>query len=244
MASKNNKKKLEYGLPPRANFLPPKVKIQKSAEMISEGTMKRWVVYVFALSFAVYLWMTVSAFAGNQAITEDKIRIIEIKASKSNYADVRTLDSTLKRMESAFEIAKYPNIRWYPILDAINRSLPSGSQMTQISIRSLASGENIGTESGLANSADAVASLEMQVQMPSLESIELWLNNLRGTPGYSAAKLKSVSLANSKYVAQVTLDLAQSAWSAQPLPEPNPSASSTPATTETPAATPTPSAGN
>lgn len=255
MASNRSKNSFAYGAPPRANFLPPKVKPKLSLEKRSENTLSRYVIYMFALCFSIYLWMSVTAFTGSQAITDSRIRIIEIKSEKASFTEVRELDSELSRSKKAYGIANYPNVMWRPIADQLFASLPAGGNFVQLDIRSLASGENLGTDSGLVKSATAIASLEMQVNMPTLDAIELWLNNLKKVSGYSSAKLKSVSLANAKYVAQVTMDLDQSVMvgvispSALPTqtpaattsPSPSPSSSSS---VSTPTPTPTKSGGN
>lgn len=244
MASKPSKNQFEYGAPPRANFLPPKVKPKLSPEKRSENTLSRYVIYIFALCFSVYLWMSVTAFTSSQAITDSRIRIIEIKSEKATFSDVRELDSELARLKKAYGIASYPNVSWRPIADQLFASLPAGGKFVQLDIRSLASGENIGTESGLVNSATAIASLEMQVNMPTLDAIELWLNNLKKVTGYSSAKLKSVSLANAKYVAQVTMDLDNTVMIgiASPSALPTPTASATETPSASPSASATPSA--
>lgn len=241
MAKSSSKNQLEYGAPPRANFLPPKVKPKLSPEKRSENTLSRYVIYVFALCFSVYLWMSVTAFAGSQAITDNRIRIIEIKSEKASFSDVRQLDSELARAKKAYGIATYPTVMWRPIADELIASLPAGGRFIQLDIRALASGENLGTDSGLVKSSTAIASLEMQVNMPTLDAIEVWLNNLKTVSGYSSAKLKSVSLANAKYVAQVTMDLEQSIMLGVVSPSAAPSQTPSETPSETPSASPSPS---
>jgi len=236
--SSRKEEKVVYGASPRADLLPPEVKLAKRAVGIRRNLV--WgLAATLALTGGGYVFSTMQADASKARLAQATATTQELLAEQAKYYDVRDVMDTVNAVTAARAIGVSTEVEWKSFLSEVESSLPSGMRITAYSLATSTPVESLAQASVPLQGA-RVGTLIFTVVGPDLPHFEAWLDNLRSVTGYTDAFPGTVTRSEEtgQYSGDITVHITPEAYSlrfAEDLPAAG--AASAPATDQsTPAA--------
>jgi Tfp pilus assembly protein PilN len=202
--TKRTSDKLVFGLPPRADLLPPEFRAEAQLRR-----QRRGLVAIGALSVVVVI--LAYGYATFGAATSDlrhKSAIQETQSlldQKAQYSDISTMLGRVDAIKSAQIVGAAPEIDWKSFLEQLRTTLPEGMSMESVGAVAVEPGKTT-TSPDSPLERNNIATLEMLVNTKTISTISQWINSLGLLPGFVSADVGSISkLDGGGYSANVTM---------------------------------------
>jgi cytoskeletal protein RodZ len=203
---------LRIGGEPRADLLPPELRLQRKAlktrKRLWLGVLSLVVLMVLGTGLAA-----LQAFAVQVNLASEQARTTALLLEQKRYIAVRAVQDDTNMVKAAQEVGTSTEIDWQKYLEAVQTTLPANVVLTSV---------NIEAGSPLQSYAQAtvplqgarVATLSFTATSPTLPQVPAWLDSLTGLPGYADASPGSVTRDESTgdYKVDITMHISDAAF--------------------------------
>ncbi|MFM7013808.1 MAG: hypothetical protein ACKOXT_02290 [Actinomycetota bacterium] len=198
--SKSPKLLIEVGGPPKANFLPKRIKDANAAEFVRRRLFAASLATV-SISFLAFLASAVISFSGDLILANAELRLSSVKAEQAKYANIRDLETAVIFRHAARATATAPEIDVRQLIRSLTSVLPEGAKYVSLQLSPFAE-QDLKT-SGLTNEFSVKVSIAMQLS--DFPSLQQYLNSLPTLAAFYDFKLASVSSTETGINASLTV---------------------------------------
>jgi hypothetical protein len=176
---------LVIGGSPRANLIPPEIKIAERMR-----AQRRWLVLTVVIAVGVVLAANVLASliatAGESHLQEANERTASILAQQQKYSEARVLSDQVAIAKDSRIAGLATEIDWKQYLDRVQASLPPGTTIANVTA-TIAKPTDQVSEEGAPLAASSVAGIDFVATTPTLPDVSQWIDNLGTLPGFVGA---------------------------------------------------------
>lgn len=203
---------LLVGGPPRVDLLPAEVHTDRQQRRLVRRVWAGVVVVAVGVGL-VGGWATMVRMAAEQELASAQGETTALAQQQGQFRDVRIAESETSLLEAAQRVGGSTEIDWSTTLQSVRSKLPSGVQITGVTIDS-ASATAQYAQSDDPLQGRRVATLTFDAKSAVLPSIPDWLTAVSGVTGYVDANANSVSRADdgSGYAVNMTIHLDERAF--------------------------------
>jgi hypothetical protein len=196
--------RLVFGLPPRADLLPPEFMQEAALRRQRRGLGSLAVLAIVVVALA-YGYATFGAAASAQRYDAALAETDSLLSQQREYSDVSSMQTRIASIKAAQIVGAAPEINWKSYLELVRASLPVGTSMNTVGAKSVAPGA-VGTASSSPLQGDSIATLDFVVDSKTLPDVSAWIDNLALLPGFADAVASSiVKLDDGGYTVTVTM---------------------------------------
>jgi len=197
--------RLIVGGPARANLLPPEVGIAARGRAMRRSASALVVLSLF-LVIAGFAGASVLALVEQGKLDAANVRTDELVQEQSKYSEVQRVNSMLLAANAAQQVGTSTEIDWKAYLVSIQKSLPSGTLVTNVSADTATPIVDFAQPS-VPLQGDRIGELRFTATSTSLPDVETWLEALAKLTGYVDATPGSVTLNAVTTLYEVTITM-------------------------------------
>ena len=202
---KQSNGRLVVGGPAQANLLPPEVGIAAQARVMRR-TASVLVVLSVILVLAAYAAVSVLTVVEQGRLDAANVRTDALVQEQSKYSEVQRVQSMLLAANAAQQVGTSTEIDWKAYLVSIQKSLPSGTLVTNVSAETATPIADF-VQPSVPLQGDRIGELRFTATSTSLPNVETWLEALAKLTGYVDATPGSVSLNSQSELYEVTITM-------------------------------------
>jgi len=209
--------KLALGASPRANLLPPEIKM----EAVLRGQRRLLAtifVAVLVVVGAAYALVSFVAQGAQSALDAANARTSTIVAEQSEYIEVRQLGNQVVAAEEARLAATATEVDWSSYLPLVRQTIPVGSSITGLNVVSASPAVPLAAPSSPLETTRMVE-IAISVSMQTLPDISQWLDTVASLPGYVDAVPGGIASADGGFTVTLTVHVDESAKYNRFMPE-------------------------
>lgn len=198
--------KLVIGGSPRADLLPPEIKIEERVRGQRRGLVLVIIVVVVLIG-AGYAFAAITAQTAQDRLTAANNRTTELLAEQAKYVEVRQLMAELDSIQDAQQIGISTEIQWAGVVGLIDQALPGSVGWSKLTVSSASPIADFSLP-GSPLEGLRVAEVKLEVFSTTLFDKAQLLDNLSAVPGYVDASVTNIAgVPGAGYSAMVTLHL-------------------------------------
>ncbi|ROP72398.1 hypothetical protein [Curtobacterium sp. PhB115] len=210
--SRGSANEVVIGGRPSADLLPTEV----LADRRSRRVVRRMWAGVALVAVVVGIGTGAATLLAGQAhddLTDAQNQTLSLLQQQATYKDVRDTEAGTALREAAQSVGGSTEIAWQPYLGSLKSSLPSGVQITGVSIDS-ASPLEAYAQADTPLQGERVATLTIDAESPTLPSVPEWLDAVKGLTGFVDATANSVTLdeTTGTYTVNMTIHVDDAAY--------------------------------
>ena len=239
---------------PRVDLLPPEIRL-KRAQLRTRRTLRLALFGVFVVVVAACVGTLAWSSLAAANLAAAQAQHTTLLSQQTAYSEATNVKGSIGLIKAGQIVGDSTEIDWQGYLVDVSKTLPAGMTIDTVDIQS-ATPMATYVQSVVPLQGSRVATLTFTVNMPTADSIPLWLDGLQTLTGFVDATPSDASLVDGHYTATVLLHIDTDAFAnrfsspapdASATPTPSASASASAAATTAPTAgatpTPTPTAG-
>jgi hypothetical protein len=173
---------LVIGGPPRADLLPPELKLEKVASR-QRGNLVAILILIVFLVGVGYVGSTVVAAQAAIELAAAQQKSEDLLTEQAKYADTRQLQTQLAAAQRALVTTTSSEVDWNTYLRYLSSALPSGSTYYSITMNSQSPVSSLAPDSSPLARPRTIA-IEAVVQTSNHDDAAQWLNNLSQIPAF------------------------------------------------------------
>jgi hypothetical protein len=199
----------KIGDTPRADFLPPQVKILHDARSNRRrlGLATAVVAIVSAASFFACQSLL---FASQGNLENARAQTDQILTEQSQYSDIVSLVDESKKLGAAKVVTSANEVDWSEMSKQIMNALPAGARIRELRMYGISSVET-STVADQATRAPQLATINVSIDTPTFAGVEYFLLDARQWPGYLNSSVASVQISATGFKANLLIGLGQGA---------------------------------
>jgi len=197
--------RLVIGGPAQANLLPPEVGIAAQGRVLRR-TASLLVVLSIVLVLAGFAGATMLTLLEQGKLDAANTRTDELVQEQAKYSEVLQVNSMLAAASAAKQVGTSTEIDWKDYLVSIQKSLPSGTLVTNVSAETATPISDF-VQPSVPLQGDRIGELRFTATSTSLPNVEAWLDALAKLTGYVDAAPGSVSLNEQTELYEVTITM-------------------------------------
>jgi len=197
--------RLVIGGPAQANLLPPEVGLAARGRAMRRSASALVVLSIF-LVIAGFAGASVLALVEQAKLDEANARTDQLVQEQSKYSEVQRVNSMLAAANAAQQVGTSTEIDWKAYLVNIQRSLPSGTLVTNVSADTATPILDF-VQPSAPLQGDRIGELRFTATSTSLPDVETWLEALAKLTGYVDATPGSVTLNADTTLYEVTITM-------------------------------------
>lgn len=197
--------------PPRADLMPPEVRLRRSqlrTRRLLRIALVGVVVAVGLASAGSFGWSAITQAALDSARQQHQALVQQ----QTKYAQINALTKDIALVEAGQRVGASTEIDWQSYLSQLAAVLPAGLSISTVDVESASPVQpTASTPSALQGSY--IATLNMTVTGPALPPVPTLLDSLQTLPGYVDAVPGQVALVDNKgYTVTITMHIDQKAY--------------------------------
>jgi Tfp pilus assembly protein PilN len=174
---------LVLGGVPKADLLPPEVREAQRGKALVRKLLAA-LVGIVLLIVGGYGFATVRSLTASAMLEAEHNRTNELLTEQLTYADARRVDTEIRDAIAAREAGMVTEIDWEAYLREIDATIPTGIELTSITIDSISPAESsLVPEAPLQD--ESVATLTINATSRTVPDVETWLNRLEALTGFA-----------------------------------------------------------
>lgn len=200
------------GSEPRVDLLPSEVHTEQRAR----ATVRRAWLAVVVVAAVVLMGIGIATTEGMRARTDlaqAQSEGTSVLQEQLRYSDVRSVQRDTDLIKAAQAVGGSAQVDWNRVLGAVSGALPAGTSVTGLAVTSMDPVKGF-TQSTEPLAPSRVATLEITITSSSVPSVPDLSDGLKAVPGYSDARITTISSSGESgaYTGQITLDLDATAF--------------------------------
>jgi hypothetical protein len=204
--------RLIIGGPPRADLLPPEIKVEEAARSQRRGLILI-VVLIIGLVAAGYVLAAINLSSAQTRLDQVTSRTSELLSEQAKYAEVRQINTQLETAKAAREVGTSTEIDWTTYFVALGKTQPPGSVILSLEIDSATPLAEF-PQSDAPLEPTRIAEFVFSATVASLEDIPTWLDDLSKLPGWVDASTNTIDIdPTGGYTVTLTMHVDQGALS-------------------------------
>jgi len=197
--------RLVVGGPAKANLLPPEVGLAARGRAMRRSASALVVLSIF-LVIAGFAGASVLALVEQAKLDAANARTDQLVQEQSKYSEVQRVNSMLAAANAAQQVGTSTEIDWKAYLVSIQKSLPSGTLVTNVSAETATPIIDF-VQPSVPLQGDRIGELRFTATSTSLPDVETWLEALAKLTGYVDATPGSVTLNADATLYEVTITM-------------------------------------
>jgi hypothetical protein len=199
--------RLVVGGPPRADLLPPELKIEATLRAQRRLLIGVVIVAVVAVA-AVYAFVAIAATTSKIRLDSAHQQTETLLKEQQEYSDVRVLKDGVQTLKRAQILGASTEIDWTDYLGKVAALLPAGTKFGAIDAVTLRPGSAEEIQEGPLETP-RIAQINFVSSTPTLPDVSQWIENLSVLPGYSSAAVTAITLddKDGKYLVTTVLNI-------------------------------------
>ncbi|MBB5632937.1 Tfp pilus assembly protein PilN [Cryobacterium mesophilum] len=196
---------LILGGPPKANLLPPEVGIAARGRVLRRNAVAL-IVLAILIVVAAYAGVSFLAAGAQAQLDASNAKTHELLTEQGKYSEVKQVTSMLEKATVAQRVGTSTEIDWKAYLTAIQKSLPTGTLVTNV-VAETATPVTAFAPPSVPLQGDRIGELRFTATSTSLPNVQKWLDALATLDGFVDASPGSVTLNDKAKTYEVTITM-------------------------------------
>jgi Tfp pilus assembly protein PilN len=199
------KSALVVGGEPRVDLLPPEVRLARRGAATRRMLLLLLVVCVVLVAGG-YFFGTAQVSAANARLEAQQAATTSLLAQQQKYIQVRQVGNSISSAEAASRVGMSTEVDWATFLTSLSNTLPAGSSVNGVTLDSATPTKAFG-QATTPLAVARIASVQLIVSVPDLNSAQSWIAGLSGIPGVADVGVSSVQSGEHGYDVTVLISV-------------------------------------
>jgi Tfp pilus assembly protein PilN len=190
MSGSSRDDRLIVGGVPRAELLPPELKVEGQLRSQRRGLVT---IAILVVGFVIAAYGLV-AFLGQGTQTLIDVtnqQSAELIAQESQYFEVRQLAAQVQAAKDAQIVGESTDVDWTAILYTLDQAMPESTSLKSVQI-AVSSPDSPFLASAVPLDGPRVTELKIQTKTPKYSTVSTWLRNIQQVLGFSDATVSTI----------------------------------------------------